>query len=413
VRATVRVPGSKSITNRALVLAALADSPTVISGPLWSRDTVLMADALRALGCRVDQADDCWTVTPGRPAEHDLTVDVGNAGTVLRFVPPVAALANADATFRGDERAAQRPIRPLLAALRELGAEVEGDQVPFTVHGRGRLPGGSVTLDASSSSQLISGLLLAAPRFDAGARVVHHGPPVPSVPHIEMTMRMLRACGARVDSDGTAWSVSAGLLSPGRISVEPDLSNALPFAAAALVTGGEVTIAGWPDDSLQPAGRITGLLQAMGADVTQSADGLTFTGSGKILGVSANLADVGELTPVLTALAALADSPSEFRGIGHLRGHETDRLAALAAEIGKLGGNVTEHDDGLRITPRPLRAAAVVVDSHDDHRLVMAEAVLGLAAGGLRIANSGTVAKTFPGFREAWEQLSNPADHVT
>lgn len=428
VRAFVRIPGSKSITNRALVLAALASTPTRITGPLVARDTALMAGALRALGCRIEEAADCWLVEPGGPAEQSgqggpnrpVEIDVGNAGTVLRFVPPVAALMPADVTFRGDPRVSQRPVGPLLTALRVLGARIADDgsgRVPFTVHGSRGLRGGVVVLDASSSSQFVSGLLLAAARFDAGAEIRHEGPPVPSAPHIEMTVRMLRAAGVAVTAShrapsgaglastgraASAWQVLPGPISLGRIAIEPDLSNSLPFLAAAMVTGGEVTIPGWPTASLQPAVRIIELLDSMGAKVRHDAQGLRVSGTGRVRGVVADLSEVGELTPVLTALAALASSPSRFTGIGHLRSHESDRLAALATEVGKLGGDVTELADGLRIRPRPLRAEGVVFDSHDDHRLVMAAAVLGLAGGDLLVRNAATVGKTFPGFRQLW-----------
>lgn len=442
VRAVVRLPGSKSMTNRALIIAALSDTPVLIAGPLAARDTQLMAAALRALGCRITEGKHEWRVErverprpapagptgAGQPDDAvsdgvrpraSASVDVGNAGTVLRFVPPVAALADADVRFTGDQRITQRPVRPLLQALRELGAEIEDGgtgAVPFTVHGRGRLPGGAVTIDASSSSQLVSGLLLAGARYDAGATITHSGPPVPSAPHIEMTVRMLRAAGLHVEGpavsgrpDQPAWRVWPGQVRAERIEVEPDLSNALPFLAAALATGGEVTMAGWPADSLQPASTIVELLVSMGADVALSGDGLRVRGSGRIDGVRADLSQVGELTPVLTALAALAGSPSEFTGIGHLRRHESDRLAALAAEVGKLGGRVTETADGLRIRPVPLHPADEGFDSHDDHRLVMAAAVLGLRTGGLTIRNAATVGKTFPGFAAAWTGLLTPA----
>ena len=433
VRAVVRLPGSKSMTNRALIIAALADSPTLITGPLAARDTRLMAGALRALGCRITEGEREWRVEPAqarprgdRPGDRaGVAIDVGNAGTVLRFVPPVAALTLADVRFTGDQRVAKRPVRPMLDALRDLGAEIENDgtgSVPFTVRGHGALPGGAVTIDASSSSQFVSGLLLAGARFGAGAAVTHSGPPVPSAPHIEMTIRMLRAAGVRVDAPGDqpvggvraeaaapSWHVWPGPVRPGRIEVEPDLANALPFLAAALATGGEVTMAGWPADSLQPAGRIVELLVSMGASVRHGDDGLTVRGSGRIDGVLADLSEVGELTPVLTALAALASSPSEFSGVGHLRRHESDRLAALAAELGKLGGDVTETADGLRIRPAPLHAASDGFESHDDHRLVMAAAVLGLVTDGLLVRNAATVGKTFPGFAAAWAGLLAPA----
>ena len=454
VRALVQLPGSKSMTNRALILAALADRPTLISGPLVARDTMLMVDALRAIGCRIEESPGAWQVEPaalghacrrppGQASGHPrgqpppgpgIDIDVGNAGTVLRFLPPVAALTCADVRFTGDPRVSHRPVGPLLAALRELGAAISGDEsgsVPFAVRGRGAVAGGSVTLDASASSQFVSGLLLAAARFDSGAEVRHCGPPIPSAPHIEMTVRMLRAAGvhvtvdgARPDPAGTApagltgtgaersvtstWRVWPGPIGPGRIDIEPDLSNAVPFLAAALATGGEVTVAGWPADSLQPAVRIIELLRSMGAGVHRTAEGLRVTGSGRISGVAADLSEVGELTPVLTALAALASSPSKFTGIGHLRTHESNRLAALAGEIGKLGGDVTETADGLRIRPTPLRAGASF-DSHDDHRLVMAAAVLGLVTDGLRVHNAATVGKTFPEFSRVWAGTLAPA----
>lgn len=398
------------MTNRALVLAALAGESTVIEGPLTARDTRLMAQALRELGCQVTESAGQWRVEPlpAGAGGRSVTLDVGNAGTVLRFMPAVAALTGADVTFHGDARISQRPVGQLLAALRELGAEISdgGDgAAPFTVHGRGALPGGRVTINASSSSQLVSGILLAAARFGKGAEITHEGPPVPSAPHIAMTIWMLndRGVDARTGSGDVAqWRVLPGPIAGGQIAIEPDLSNAVPFLAAALVTGGEITVTGWPADSLQPTGQVIDLLTAMGADVRMTPEGLRVSGSGRVLGVRADLSEVGELTPVLTALAALADSPSEFTGIGHVRRHETDRLAALATEIGKLGGDVTEQDDGLRIRPVRLRGDGVVFDSHDDHRLVMAAAVLGLVAGGLKVHNAATVAKTFPDFTAFW-----------
>ncbi|HEX5189507.1 MAG TPA: 3-phosphoshikimate 1-carboxyvinyltransferase [Streptosporangiaceae bacterium] len=427
VRAVVRLPGSKSMTNRALVLAALSDGPVEITGPLVARDTALMAGALRALGCRITETPRSWrvepasavtgqhAVRPGQSGRPSITIDVGNAGTVLRFIPPVAALTSADVTFRGDARASERPIGPLLTALRSMGVTISDTgtgALPFVVRGRGAVAGGTATMDASASSQLVSGLLLAATRFGAGAEIRHAGPPVPSQPHIDMTVRMLRAAGVdvRADADGVTrrtWRVMPGAIHAAQIDVEPDLSNAVPFLAAALATGGEVTVAGWPADSLQPAVRIIELLQSMGADVRLAGDRLRVSGSGTIRGVGADLSEVGELTPVLTALAALASTPSEFTGIGHLRRHESDRLAALAGEIGKLGGDVTELADGLRVRPAPLHGGAAF-DSHDDHRLVMAAAVLGLVTDGVLVRNAATVGKTFPEFSTCWTEIATP-----
>jgi 3-phosphoshikimate 1-carboxyvinyltransferase len=429
VAATVLLPGSKSITNRALILAALAETPTTIIGPLLARDTDLMVKAIVALGATVeaggtaaaDAADGVatWTVTPGGVGGR-ARIDVGNAGTVLRFVPPVAGLQKADVEFTGDPRAAQRPVSELLAGLRQAGVDIDDDgrgAVPFTVRGRGQVAGGSVTLDASASSQLVSGLLLAAPRFDAGLEIAHRGSRVPSAPHIGMTVAMLTAAGAQVEAgrvNGAGnvpdwWRVWPGRLAPRTIAIEPDLANSAPFLAAALVTGGRVTFPGWPAGGLQAAGKIMDVLAQMGAKWERSGTGVYIEGSGAIHGITADVRDVNELAPVLTALAALADSPSELTGIGHMRWHETDRLAALVTEIGRLGGQVSELPDGLRIQPRPLRAGAEPFDSHDDHRLVMAAAVLGLAVPGLRIQNAATVAKTFPEFQALWQQMLGQA----
>jgi 3-phosphoshikimate 1-carboxyvinyltransferase len=432
VRATLRLPGSKSITNRALVLAALADTPTTVAGPLQARDTDLMAGAVTALGATVGgwpapvqpapiqpaashPTAPAWTVTPGWTSGA-IGIDVGNAGTVLRFMPPVAALAAGDVTFTGDPRAAHRPVGQLLAGLRQAGVEVDDNgrgAVPFVVRGRGRVRGGTVTLDASSSSQLVSGLMLAAPRYEHGLQITHNGTRIPSAPHIAMTVAMLRAAGADVEvngaEDGNAapefWRVRPGRLAPGTITVEPDLSNAAPFLASALVTGGQITIPGWPAASLQAAGQILDVLQQMGASCQVTAGGLRIEGTGRIRGITADLRDINELAPVLTALAALADGPSEFTGIGHMRMHESDRLAVLAGEIGALGGHVTELPDGLRVVPRPLHAGSQPFDSHDDHRMVMAAAVLGLAVPGLQVRNAATVGKTFPAFLTLWQQM--------
>jgi 3-phosphoshikimate 1-carboxyvinyltransferase len=420
IASTVHLPGSKSMTNRALILAALADTPTTIVGPLQARDTDLMTRAIMALGATVEPAgQSAWTVTPGR-VSGPASVDVGNAGTVLRFVPPVAGLAAADVEFSGDPRAAQRPVGELLAGLRQAGVVIDDGgrgAVPFVVRGRGHVAGGAVTLDASSSSQLVSGLLLAAPRFDAGLELTHRGTRIPSAPHIAMSVAMVTAAGADVatgSADGHGdvpdfWRIRPGRLAPGTIAVEPDLSNAAPFLAAALVTGGRVTIPNWPAISLQGADQIMDVLEQMGARWERSGTGVRIVGSGAIHGIKADVRDINELAPVLTALAAMADSPSELTGIGHMRFHETDRLAALVAEIGALGGQVSEQDDGLAIQPRPLRAAADPFDSHDDHRMVMAAAVLGLAVPGLRIRNAATVAKTFPEFQVLWQQMLGQA----
>jgi 3-phosphoshikimate 1-carboxyvinyltransferase len=413
VQARLRLPGSKSITNRALVLAALSDSPSVIRGPLKARDTTLAVAALRAMGCAIDEFPTHLVVLPGPPAADEVTVDVGNAGTVMRFLPAVAALTPAAVSFDGDPRARERPVGVLLQALRALGASIDDGgrgALPFTIAGTGNVRGGGVTLDASGSSQLVSGLLLAAPRFDEGVEVRHEGPPVPSIPHIEMSVAMLRQAGADVESLGSPrpdrWRVRRGQLELGDFTVEPDLSNAGPFLAAALVTGGTVTIADWPANSLQAADAILDVLTQAGASASLGDDGLTLTGTGVINGIEADCRDIPELCLPLAAVAALASGPSLLTGVGHTRAQETDRLAAIAKEINALGGDVRERPDGLEIRPRPLRAeAGRPWDSYDDHRMVMAAAVLGLAVPGIEVLNVATVGKTFPGFPALWTEM--------
>ncbi len=414
VRATLRLPGSKSITNRALILAALSDSPSVVRGVLKARDTSLAIGALRALGGDVTEHGPDVGIHPGSPAQGAaVRVDVGNAGTVMRFLPAVAALVPAPVAFDGDPRARERPVGALLSALRALGVSIDDGgrgALPFTVHGTGSVPGGPVTLDASGSSQLVSGLLLAAPRFTAGVEVRHSGPPVPSLPHIEMSVRMLRDAGATVEVGAgprpDQWLVRTGRLNLGDFTVEPDLSNAGPFLAAALVTGGSVTIRDWPLASLQAADAILDVITQLGGSVSRDDSGLTVTGSGVINGISADLRDIPELCLPLTSVAALAAGPSTFTGVGHTRAQETDRLAAIAKEINALGGDVTELPDGLSVRPRPLSApAGHAFASYDDHRMVMAAAVLGLGVPGVEVLNVATVGKTFPGFTTLWESL--------
>ncbi|GAA2159100.1 3-phosphoshikimate 1-carboxyvinyltransferase [Pedococcus bigeumensis] len=415
VDAEVALPGSKSLTNRFLVLAALANSPSRLRRPLRSRDTLLMAQALRDLGAGVDDATGHgalapdWVVTPAT-LNRGVDVDCGLAGTVMRFLPPVAALADGLVTFDGDVQARVRPMGPVLAALRVLGATVEDEgrgTLPFTVHGTGSVPGGDVTLDASSSSQFISALLLAAPRYDRGVTIHHVGKPVPSEPHIEMTVETLRDAGAIVDDgDANTWRVEPSEINGLDVQVEPDLSNAAPFLAAALLTGGRVTVPGWPQHTTQAGDAIRDILDAMGADVSLSREGLTVSGNGEVGGIDVDLHDASELTPVVAALAALADSPSVIRGVAHIRGHETDRLAALSRELGDRGVTVTETDDGLRIVPGALTGG--LFHTYADHRMVMAGAVLGLRTPGLVVEDPGTVAKTLPEFVDLWHGLVDP-----
>jgi 3-phosphoshikimate 1-carboxyvinyltransferase len=405
VRATVRLPGSKSQTNRALVLAALAREPAVLVAPLRSRDTDLMSAGLRAMGATIDDTGDDWTVTP-RALRGPATVDVGNAGTVMRFLPPVAALAEGDVLFDGDPRSRQRPLAPVVTALRSLGVQVTAprDRLPLTVHGRGWVLGGSVVIDASQSSQFVSALLLAAPRFADAVEVRHRGGRLPSGAHVDMTVAMLRGAGAIVEHvDEHTWRVEPGPLDVGRHVVEPDLSNAAAFLAAAVVTGGEVTVPGWPLRTTQAGDALRGIVARFGARAELHDEGLTVTGPDRVAGADLDLSDVGELAPVLTAVAALAVGPSRLRGIAHLRHHETDRLAALSREISRLGGDVRETADGLEIRPRTLHGG--VFGTYEDHRLATAAAVLGLCVPGLEVEDVATTGKTLPGFVDLWSAM--------
>ncbi len=407
VDAVVNVPGSKSMTNRALVLAALATRPTVIRRPLIARDTRLMVQALTSLGASVESDAGDWQVTPG-PVVGGTDVDCGLAGTVMRFVPAVAATAEGSVRFDGDPQARLRPMAPVVRALRDLGVEVLDDgreALPFTVVGHGSVRGGDLEVDSSGSSQFLSGLLLAGCRYDEGLTLRHVGAPLPSVPHIEMTVAMLADRGVRVEHpEPTVWRVHPGTPGGGTLVMEPDISNALPFVAAALVTGGRVRVPGFPLGSrYQPDSEIRAVLEALGATLTDEPDGLLVEGSGRIRGVDLDLGTVGEIVPVVAALAALADSPSTLRGVSHIRGHETDRLAALATQLGALGCDISETADGLRINPRPLHGG--VFETYDDHRLATAAAVLGLAIPDVQVVDVGTTAKTLPGFAELWHEL--------
>jgi 3-phosphoshikimate 1-carboxyvinyltransferase len=404
VDAVVRLPGSKSITARALVLAALADGPSRLCRPLRARDTDLMADGLRALGTGIEADGPDWRVTPA-PLRGPAEVDAGLAGTVLRFLPPVAALASGSVAFDGDPRLRERPNAGLIAGLRALGVRVDDGgrgRAPFTVHGAGGVRGGAVTVDASESSQIVSGLLLAAARFDEGLDLTLAGG-VPSMPHVEMTVTTLREHGVDVAPTAAGWRVAPGPIAARDVVVEPDLSNAAPFLAAALVTGGRVTVCDWPAATTQPGAQLDRLLSLMGADVTRTPDGLRVTGGASIRPLVADLGEVGELTPVLAALCALADGPSRLTGIGHLRGHETDRLQALDEVLTAVGAHVEQLTDGLAIEPGLPRPAAL--DSYADHRMVMAAAVLGLAVDGVTVADPGAVSKTLPDFVARWNGL--------
>jgi len=429
LRASLSLPGSKSLTNRELVLSALASEPSTLRLPLHSRDTDLMVQALRGLGVQIDEvANDepfgpDYLITPSE-LTGGTSVDCGLAGTVMRFLPPVAALALGPVSFDGDASARRRPMTTTVDSLRALGVDVSDDgrgALPFSLYGTGEVEGGEVEIDASASSQFVSGLLLSAPRFSRGLSLRHTGERLPSLPHIEMTIETLARRGVEVESPELGvWRVAPGPISGRDVTIEPDLSNAAPFLVAALVAGGTVSIRHWPTETTQVGADLIELLPLWGATVTLDGDTLTvdggvgLIGGGSLPGVDVDLSRGGELAPALVALAALASGPSTITGIGHLRGHETDRLAALAAEITALGGSVEELDDGLHLEPSPLHAGQW--RSYEDHRMATAGAIIGLAVDGVEIDDVGVTSKTLPQFVELWDDLlgrrspARPAD---
>ena len=413
VHATITIPGSKSVTNRALILSALASSPSKLRRPLRSRDTELMAQGLRSLGIGIDETietngDESWLITPG-PLFGPTSIDVGNAGTVMRFLPPLAALASGLVNFDGDPRSHERPLGPVISALETLGVSIDHKgrfALPLTINGSGSLKGGVIEIDASASSQFVSALLLVGPAMQDGITVKHIGDTLPSQPHIDMTVAMLRQFGAIVDdSQPSQWRVEPGKLSGQDLVIEPDLSNAAPFMSIALVSGGDITIRDWPRSTTQPGDALRDIFTRMGGTVEFTSEGLKISGTGRIRGIDIDLHDVGELTPSIAAVAALADSPSSLRGIGHLRLHETDRLAALTREINGLGGKVKEEQSSLHFEPSPLHSGTF--HTYEDHRLATAGAVIGLVIDGIDVENIETTRKTLPDFPGLWSSTLN------
>ena len=408
VHARITIPGSKSVTNRALILAALADSPSLLHKPLHSRDSALMIGGLKALGVGIVQAPNGDLLVHPAPLFGPAQIDVGNAGTVMRFLPPVAAMAKGIIHFDGDPRSHERPLGPVIAAMESLGVSIEhGNRyaLPLTINANGQLDGGTVEVDASSSSQFVSALLLVAPAMKDGIILKHTGDSLPSMPHIEMTIQMLREVGVSVKVvDNKEWHVSPAVMHGREITIEPDLSNAAPFMGAAMICGGSVTITDWPESTTQPGDQLREILGNMGATITRSnKTDLTISGNGEIHGIDVDLHDVGELTPSIAALAVLADSPSSLRGIGHLRLHETDRLAAIAREVNALGGKVVEEETALHITPAPLHGGTF--HTYEDHRLATAGAMIGLRVEGIEVENIATTQKTLPDFPGVWAEL--------
>ena len=408
ISGAINIPGSKSVTNRALVLSALASSPSTLRRGLRSRDTDLMIKALSSLGVKIEIEEDLWKITPA-PLMGPAGIDVGNAGTVMRFLPPLASLAKGLISFDGDLRSHQRPLAPVIKALESLGVSIEHQgrySLPLVINGAGYITGGEVEIDASASSQFLSSLLLVAPLMKQGLRIKNIGRSLPSKPHIEMTIAMLAQYGAVVDTSiDNQWSVEPTTLSGVDLVIEPDLSNAAVFMAAPILCGGEVIIKDWPRKTTQPGDQLRQIFSEMGGEIDFVDQGLRVRSSGQIRGIDIDLGDVGELTPVIAALASLADSPSYLRGIGHLRLHETDRLSALKNELTALGAEVLEEESALRINPKPMKAG--VFHTYDDHRLATAGALIGLAVEGVEVENIETTGKTITNFPALWSQLLN------
>ncbi|MEG1392413.1 MAG: 3-phosphoshikimate 1-carboxyvinyltransferase, partial [Aurantimicrobium sp.] len=377
-----------------------------------------MIEALKSLGTDITEVPGegsfgpDWQITPNELI-GSTTIDCGLAGTVMRFMPPVASLTLGPTTFDGDEGARRRPMATTISSLRALGVDVADEgrgSLPFTVHGTGTVTGGALTIDASSSSQFVSGLLLSAARFENGLDLTHSGERLPSLPHIEMTIEVLRARGVEVDSPEVGrWIVKPSPISAIDVQIEPDLSNAAPFLAAAVLTGGSVTISGWPAETTQVGNDLLEILPLFGATVSRDGDKVTVTGMSDeagipvVQGITLDLTTGGELAPAIVAIAALASTPSTITGIGHIRHHETDRLAALANEINKLGGKITELEDGLQIEPAQLHGGVWL--SYEDHRMATSGAIIGLVVAGVEVENIGTTSKTLPEFPELWSAL--------
>ena len=408
ISGAINIPGSKSVTNRALVLSALASSPSTLRKGLRSRDTDLMIKALSSLGVKIEIEQDPWKITPA-PLMGPAGIDVGNAGTVMRFLPPLASLAKGLISFDGDLRSHQRPLAPVIKALESLGVSIEHQgrySLPLVINGAGYITGGEAEIDASASSQFLSSLLLVAPLMKQGLRIKNIGRSLPSKPHIEMTIAMLAQYGAVVDTSiDNQWSVEPTTLSGVDLVIEPDLSNAAVFMAAPILCGGEVIIKDWPRKTTQPGDQLRQIFSEMGGEIDFVDQGLRVRSSGQIRGIDIDLGDVGELTPVIAALASLADSPSYLRGIGHLRLHETDRLSALKNELTALGAEVLEEESALRINPKPMKAG--VFHTYEDHRLATAGALIGLAVNGVEVENIETTRKTITDFPALWSQLLN------
>ncbi len=412
IEGTIRVPGSKSITNRALLLAALCDGPSRLEGALFSDDTRYMATALNQLGVEVRGDEKAATYEiEGRGGTFPSTeaeLFLGNAGTATRFLSAALCLGSGTYFVDGIARMRQRPIGDLLGALRVLGAEIlsANDCVPLEIRARG-LRGGAVSLRGDASSQFLSALLMVAPKTRDGLEISIDGP-LASKPYVEMTLQMLSQWGATSSHENLAHFQVAGgqnLRAQGYI-IEPDASSASYFFAAAALTGGKIRVKNLGKDALQGDVAFVDVLAQMGCIVKKSTNFLEVQGpgEGKLRGVAVDMNAISDCVPTLAAIAPFADSPVEISNVAHIRGKETDRIAALAKELGRLGVKTEEKPDGLTIFPaKKLKRAAI--KTYDDHRMAMSFAITALRSPGIEIRDPGCVAKTFPDFFERLEKL--------
>ncbi|WP_436796102.1 3-phosphoshikimate 1-carboxyvinyltransferase [Actinospongicola halichondriae] len=404
VDATVTIPGSKSITNRALVCAALAGSPSVIDGWLDADDTRAMIAALETLGVAVGVGEHLSIGSDG-PRPEVVSIDARQSGTTSRFLLPVLALDGAPRRITGDEQLQVRPMGEAFEALRALGARVSEEGVPGFLPAvvEGPLRGGEVELAGDVSSQFVSGLLLAAPQMPGGLRVWISTELI-SRPYVDMTVAVMRSFGASVTvEDDRQWVVDALRYEGAEYTVEPDASAASYAWGAAVVTGGAVTVPGLHRSSLQGDVAFVDVLEQMGARVRWDDDAVTVAAGPTLRGVDVDLSQISDTVPTLAAIAALADGPTTIRGVGFIRNKETDRIAAPVTELRRCGVDASETDDGMVIVPGPV--APTVVETYDDHRMAMGFSLLGLVNDGIQIAGPDCVTKTFPGYWDLLDRL--------
>lgn len=423
VTGTSPVPGSKSITNRALALAALVGGPTTLTNALFADDTERMMECLRALGFTVEFSAESEEMTVwGRGAipASNAALFVGNSGTTARFITPITALGHGTFTLDGVARMRERPMGDLIRALRQLGVDIESIGAngcpPLRLNAHG-LSGGTCEVRSDTSSQFLSGLLLAAPCADGAQTRIHLDGPILSAPYIAITTTMMRQFGGKVhvSDDGRDFDVPGRqrYVSPDRYVVEPDASAASYFFAAAAITGGRVRVPGIGKKALQGDAAFIDVLEAMGCTVTRGDDFLEVAGTGDLRGITVDMNAISDTVMTLAAVAPFAASPTVIENVAHIRHKETDRLAAVAKELQRLGVRVDERADGMTIYPAS-RITPATIQTYDDHRMAMAFALVGLRSNGVVIADPKCVAKTFPDYFERLGALvaGSPREHA-